>query len=49
MQLLIRKGADVNLEDNDGVGIRDCTTDGMLVLLIAFIMPGSQVNSAVGN
>ena len=39
-QFLIHNGADVNIKDKDGVGTRDCTTDGKLVLLIKHLSSG---------
>ena len=38
VQFLIDNGADVNITDNDGVGIWDYTSDNRFLLLIAFIL-----------
>ena len=32
MEYLLKKGADINIKDNEGVGVWDCITDGRLVL-----------------
>ena len=45
VQLLIEKGADINIKDNDGVREWVCITDCVLVLLIR----GYDVHDCVAN
>ena len=45
VQLLVEKGADINVKDNDGVREWVCITDCVLVLLIR----GYDVHDCVAN
>ena len=45
VQILIEKGADINIKDNDGVREWVCITDCVLVLLIR----GYDVHDCVAN
>jgi len=37
MKYLVKKGADINIKDNEGVSVWDCITDGRLVQNSFFI------------